>query len=134
MDINKVEEEIIKLREEKQSCSQATLLGIARTCTDGTMPEEKMLKAMAAGLRGGIGGTRDEGTCGALTAAVVALGLLHPEDNMKSLKLSRQLYEDFKKRFGTVICGNMTRESGTARCTECCVYAGRKVCELCNEL
>ena len=108
MEIKKVEESIRALREEKQSCSQATLLGIARNCESGRLPDEKTLKAISSGLRGGIGGTRDEGTCGALTAATVALGLLYPDDHIKATKLSRLLYEEFKEKFGTVICGKMT--------------------------
>ncbi|MDE6558701.1 MAG: C-GCAxxG-C-C family protein [Muribaculaceae bacterium] len=132
MDIKKVEDTICRLRDEKYSCSHATLIGIAECC-DSAMPDKTTLSAIASGLRGGIGGTRDEGTCGALTAGVVALGLMMPDDNMKTTKLSRQLYEDFKNHFGTVICGNMTRQTGTAKCTECCVCAARKVAELYNE-
>ncbi|MDE6811854.1 MAG: C-GCAxxG-C-C family protein [Muribaculaceae bacterium] len=131
MNINEVEQKIKNLRDQKFSCSHSTLLGLAE-CYDAELPDQRILSGIVAGLRGGIGGTRDEGTCGALTAGVVALGLMFPHDNLKVTKLSRQLYEDFKNRFGTVICGKMTEKTGTARCTDCCLCAARKVAELYN--
>lgn len=132
MDIAQIEKNIKVLREKKCSCSQATLLGIAGA-SESALPDEKTLSAIASGLRGGIGATRDEGTCGALTAGVVALGLLFPDNNLLSTKLSRQLYEDFKHTFSTVICGKMIESTGQARCTECCLCAGRKVAQLYNQ-
>ncbi len=38
------------------------------------------LCALASGFSGGIGGTFDEGTCGALTGALIALGFLEDDE------------------------------------------------------
>ncbi len=120
-----VKQHIIKLREQKTPCSQATLCGICRSMAESSdMPSEEMLMALSAGLRGGIGRTYNEGTCGALTGAVIALGLLFKDDEAKALELSRELFNDFMNEFGTVICGKITNEHGLSRCTECCVKAG----------
>lgn len=120
-----VRQHITRLREQKMSCSQATLSGICRSLATGSdLPAEELLMALSAGLRGGIGRTYNEGTCGALTGAVIALGVLFRDDEAKALELSRELFNDFMDEFGTVICGKITNEHGLTRCTDCCIMAG----------
>lgn len=123
--------QIEQLRSEKYSCSQSTLLGIARSFGKG-MPSENMLKAMSTAFRGGIGRTFDEGTCGALTGAIIALGLIYADDENKAANQAKEVYSGFKKHFGTVCCGHITNEHGKKRCTECCRVAGKLVEELVN--
>lgn len=125
------ENNILKLREEHASCSHATLVGIARTYP-ASMPDEKTLKRVSAALRGGIGRTFDEGTCGAVTGAVIALGLMYPDDENKACFGAKNVYEGFKNHFGTVCCGKITDEYGKKRCNECCLTAGRLVDEFVN--
>lgn len=120
-----VKQHILSFREQKTPCSQATLSGICRALnTDNSVPAEEILMALSAGLRGGIGRTYNEGTCGALTGAVIALGLLFKDDEAKALELSHELFNDFMDEFGTVICGKITNEHGLSRCTDCCIKAG----------
>lgn len=118
------------LRGEGASCSKATILGIMRAL--GKDFPEATLEAIASGLRGGIGGTRDEGSCGALTAAVVASGLVCGEDEKRSLRIAKELYEDFKRERGSVECGHLFRQ-GRMSCNECCLCAGRKAVQLLSE-
>ena len=120
---------IEELRKQKYSCSQATLIGLARAFPD-KMPSEDILKAASCGLRGGIGRTFDKGTCGALTGAVIALGLLSADDENRAANLSKELYLKFKEAFGTVCCGDITDKNGKKRCNECCLTAGRIADEL----
>lgn len=122
---------IQELREKKYSCSRATLQGIADSYGDG-MPSEEAIKAIASGLRGGIGRTFDEGTCGALTGAVIGLGLIFNKDENAAAENSKRLYHEFKDHFGTVCCGAITNEHGKKRCNECCRLAGRIVEEIVN--
>lgn len=124
-----VEESILELRAAKRSCSQATLLGIIRGMNRNDLPET-LLEAATVTLRGGIGGTFDEGSCGALTGAAIALGMLLADDGTKATALTKALYNSFKEKFGTVCCGKITSENGKKRCNECCLYAGSKVREL----
>lgn len=127
-----VQMEIIRLRQGKISCSQATFIGVCRAA--GCSRSEEDLLALSAGFRGGTGCSYNEGSCGALMAGVMALGMLLPEDNAKAVALSKELFEHFKERYGTVICGNIVYHNGFAACTDCCLCVGRKVIGLlCRE-
>jgi C_GCAxxG_C_C family probable redox protein len=53
-------------------------------------------------------------TCGALSGAIIALGLKYGrkgprQDNEKVLALSKELHDDFKKRFGSTCCRVLIR-------------------------
>lgn len=71
MDLNSksVEEKIRQYRVFK-SCSQSTLMGLCEVVNHPM--SQARLCALASGFSGGIGGTFDEGTCGALTGALIA--------------------------------------------------------------
>lgn len=126
-------EKLIKeLRDRKYSCSRATLQGIASAYKEG-MPDEATIAAVSAGLRGGIGRTFDEGTCGALTGAVIGLGLIYKDDENKAAEHSKRLFNEFKSHFGTVCCGRITDQYGKKRCNECCMVAGKIVEDIVNE-
>ena len=125
---DKTKEEILKLRDEGKSCSQATLIGICRAA--GLKADEHWLSAIAAGFRGGIGGTHDEGTCGALSGAVLAMGLLSEGDGNLAAKQSRQLYKAFKQQQGAVACKMILGKNGAKNCTECCLCAGTEAAKL----
>lgn len=129
MTTEKVTKEIQELRAKRYSCSQATLVGLARNA-DVAMPDEKILMAASVGLRGGIGRTFGDGTCGAVTGAVIALGLMFPDDLEKAVVLSKELFNKFSEEFGTVCCGKITDANGKKRCTECCMRAGSIAAEL----
>lgn len=123
------EEEILELRRLKYSCSQATLIGLSRSL-DKPLADEALLKAAAGGLRGGIGRTFSEGTCGAVTGAVIALGLMCGDDENRAADISKELFNRFRNHFGTVRCGDIIDDKGHKRCNECCVFAGRCVAEM----
>ena len=125
----KVNQAIAQLREEGYSCSQATLLGLCRTL--GGNLTEAQIKAISSGLRGGIGRTFEDGTCGALTAGVMALGLYTASsDDEKAVALSKELFEHFKKTYGTVKCGDIVGKFKFTKCTGCCLCMGEKIVEL----
>lgn len=119
---------ICHLRQKNFPCSQATFIGICRTLGCDRTDEELM--ALSAGFRGGMGCSYNEGSCGAFAAGVMALGMFLPEDNAKAVALSKELFEHFKSRYGTVICGNIVYRNGFSACTDCCLCIGRKVVEL----
>ena len=124
----KTNEIITKLREEGYSCSQATFLGLCRAL--GSELTDKQLKALSAGFRGGIGKTYEDGTCGALTAGVMALGMYTPDDNDKGIALASELFHHFKDTYGTVKCGDIVGQFQFTRCTGCCLCIARKAVEL----
>lgn len=128
LDSSKIEEKITELRE-TYSCSQSTLMGL---CIDSKYSQEDLAK-LASGFSGGIGGTFDEGSCGAVTGATMALGLL--EDNEDKIKAdTRELFNVFKDKYGSVTCGSISKNGeDKSPCVECCVFAGKKVCDLLNK-
>lgn len=126
--MKKVRIEIARLREQNYSCSQATLLGICKAL--GSSLTEQQIMALSAGFRGGIGRSYNEGTCGALSVGVMALGMYLPDKNEKTIALSKELFDHFKQANGTVICGNIVQRHGFSRCTGCCLCIGNKVAEL----
>ena len=119
---------ICRLRQKDIPCSQATFIGICRTIGCDWTDEELM--ALSAGFRDGIGCSYNEGSCGAFVAGVMALGMFLPKDNAKAVALSKELFEYFKRRYGTVICGNIVYKNGFSACTGCCLCIGEKVVEL----
>jgi C_GCAxxG_C_C family probable redox protein len=87
------------------NCSQAVLSVFAR---EYGLDEMTILK-IASGFGGGIGHMGQ--TCGAVTGAVIAIGLKSGmslekthESNQKTYDIIGRMVDEFKKRNGTVIC------------------------------
>lgn len=107
------------------SCSQATLMGL---CEDCDIDVEDLSK-IALGFSGGIGGTFADGTCGAITGAVMALGILADEDDIKHM--SKELFNEFQDKYGSVKCGAISKNGeDKSPCVDVCLFVGNKVCEL----
>ena len=74
----KLDEKILeeKIREYRKfkSCSESTLMGLCETA-EYPITQAEMVK-LGCGFAGGMGGTFDEGTCGAVTGALIANGLV----------------------------------------------------------
>lgn len=122
-----VKQDIEKLRESK-NCAQSTLIGICKN-TECDVDLDKLAKLTIA-FGGGIGGTFDEGTCGALTGAVMALGIVE-EDKDNLMPYTKELFNKFQEKYGSVTCGAITNKGeDKTLCTECCVFAGETVFDL----
>lgn len=118
---------IVEFRE-NYSCSQSTLLGILSV--DCKLSKEELL-VLASGFSGGIGGTLDEGTCGALTGAVMALGLLSDEN---VAPYAKQLFNSFKEEYSSVRCDVISKNGeDKSFCVECCVFAAEQLMNLLGE-
>lgn len=126
--VKRIKDTIAQLRADGYSCSQATLLGICKVL--GSDLTDAQLKALTSGLRGGVGRTFGDGTCGALTAGSMALGLYTAYDDEKAVTLSKELFDHFKKEYGTVKCGDIVSEFKFTKCTGCCLCIGEKVAEI----
>ena len=90
------------------NCSQAILAAFA----DCAGIDEATALKVASGFGGGIGCTG--GTCGALTGAVMVMGLLHgtadAADKTTKLEVYRKvrlLTEEYKLRAGSTICRDL---------------------------
>ncbi len=125
LDSKLVKEKIEKYRKDK-NCAQSTLMGI---CDVAGLPTDEVA-TLSAGFGGGIGGTFDEGTCGAVTGAVIALGFLGADEKQISF-CAKELFNAFKEEYGSVTCGAISKNGeDKSSCVEVCVFSGEKVCEL----
>ena len=122
-----------KIREYRifKSCSESTLMGLCE-CAEYPMSKAEMCK-ITCGFAGGIGGTFDEGTCGAVTGALIANGLIL--DNPDKIKENaKDIFNSFKDEYGSVCCGTIT-DNGKDKspCVDCCVLIANKVADLWDE-
>lgn len=111
-----------------KTCSQAILTAF---CEVAGLPTDNLDK-IAVGFTGGIGVTFDEGTCGAVTSVVLALGFIC-EDETQITIISNELFTKFKEKYGTVNCGPLS-ENGTnkLKCIDVCLFAAETACNCLN--
>lgn len=131
----KLDKEILeeKIREYRKfkSCSESTLMGLCETA-EYPISQAEMVK-LGCGFAGGIGGTFDEGTCGAVTGAIIANGLVN-DDPAKIKENAKEIFNAFKEEYGTVRCDKIS-DSGNDKspCVDCCVFIANKVADLWDE-
>ncbi|MBQ9026220.1 MAG: C_GCAxxG_C_C family protein [Methanobrevibacter sp.] len=122
-----------KIREYRtfKSCSESTLMGLCETC-EYPISQSDMCK-LACGFAGGIGGTFDEGTCGAVTGALIANGLI-VDDEVKIKANAKEIFNTFKEEYGTVRCDKISKNGeDKSPCVDCCVFIANKVADLLDE-
>lgn len=125
-----LEEKIREYRDFK-SCSESTLMGLCETA-EYPISKAEMCK-IACGFAGGIGGTFDEGTCGAVTGALIANGLIL-DDPVKIKENAKEIFNAFKEEYGSVCCGTITDNGkNKSPCVDCCVFIANKVADLWDE-
>ena len=131
----KLDKEILeeKIREYRtfKSCSESTLMGLCETA-NYPMSQAEMCK-IACGFAGGMGGTFDEGTCGAVTGALIANGLIN-DDTGKIKANAKEIFNTFKEEYGTVRCDIISiNGEDKSPCVDCCVFIANKVADLLDE-
>ncbi|MBQ9160138.1 MAG: C_GCAxxG_C_C family protein [Methanobrevibacter sp.] len=122
-----------KIREYRtfKSCSESTLMGLCE-CADVDISQAEMCK-LACGFAGGMGGTFDEGTCGAVTGALMANGLIL-DDPGKIKANAKEIFNAFKEEYGTVRCDIISKKGeDKSPCVDCCVFIANKVADLLDE-
>ena len=127
----KILEEKIRQYRKTKSCSESTLMGLCETA-DADITKEKMIR-LGCGFAGGIGGTFDEGTCGAITGALMANGIVI-DDTGKIKANAKEIFNSFKEEYGTVRCDKIS-DNGKDKspCVDCCVFIANKVADLWDE-
>lgn len=114
-----------------KSCSESTLMGLCETA-EYPISQAEMVK-LGCGFAGGIGGTFDEGTCGAVTGAIIANGLLN-DDPGKIKANAKEIFNTFKEEYGTVRCDIISKNGADkSPCVDCCVFIANKVADLLDE-
>ena len=130
LDKQLLEEKIREYRTFK-SCSESTLMGLCETAGADITPKE--MTKLACGFAGGMGGTFDEGTCGAVTGALIANGILN--DAPSQIKANaKAIFNSFKEEYGTVRCDIISKNGeDKSPCVDCCVFIADKVADLLDE-
>ena len=127
----KILEEKIRQYRKTKSCSESTLMGLCETA-DADITKEKMIR-LGCGFAGGIGGTFDEGTCGAVTGALMANGIVI-DDTGKIKANAKEIFNSFKEEYGTVRCDKISDNGkNKSPCVDCCVFIANKVADLWDE-
>lgn len=127
----KILEEKIREYREFKSCSESTLMGLCELA-ETPITKAQMTK-LACGFAGGMGGTFDEGTCGAVTGALMANGLI-VDDPSKIKANAKEIFNSFKEEYGTVRCDKISKNGeDKSPCVDCCVFIAKKVNELLDE-
>jgi len=102
------------------NCAESVVLAFLER-EDVTLPQE--IAALATGFGGGLGRTRS--TCGAVTGAVLSLGMLHGR-NPAELPDAKARHDDIQTRYprfealvreaeknlGTIVCKELTAPAG----------------------
>ena len=97
--MNRVEE-AIKYKHSGYNCTQSVLMAYKDKLN---IKEEDILK-LSSGFLLGMGNMK--GTCGALIAANMLLGLLN-ESKKRMMTLSASLVDEFEKKSGALICSDL---------------------------
>ena len=124
----KILEEKIREYRKFKSCSESTLIALCETA-DADISTKEMTK-LACGFAGGIGATFDEGTCGAVTGALIANGILNDDPSIIKSN-AKEIFNTFKEEYGSVCCGKLTNNGDDKSiCVDCCVMIANKVSDL----
>ena len=120
-------ERAVELKHNRHNCCQAVLVAFA----DAVDLDEETLRALGAGF--GIGMGRMEGTCGALVAAEMLMGLARYQGR-PLIRDAGELHERFRKACGgATICSDLKgRDTGVVLCD--CDDCVRNAAALAEEL
>ena len=99
---------------EKHYCSQCVLAALQEVFQ---IRDDKVLQA-ACGLHGGVGNSTN-GSCGALSGAVMAIGYLYGRprkefqekiSNKKAAVIAKKVYDRFVEEYGSCLCKEIQRK------------------------
>lgn len=110
-------------------CASLSLTAICATL-GGAPYTERQLRGLSDSFSGGIGHTFSEGTCGALSGAIMALGMYASGDKKLHQQMAAEVLEAFKKQEGTVKCCDIYGKYHFDRCDGCNLCAIQKVIEV----
>ncbi|MEG1632718.1 MAG: C-GCAxxG-C-C family protein [Oscillospiraceae bacterium] len=114
-----------------QNCAQSVVCALE----DYTDMPENQAAAASAGFGGGF---RAGEVCGAISGAVMAMGLRVAKDgkggkDVPIAAMSKGLAAEFAETFGCVRCAELIAASGHGRCDEYISYCAKRAAELMDE-
>ena len=109
--VENVDDKAVELFASGFNCSESVLLALNR---EFNKPTEHIIPCIATGFGGGI--ARTGSTCGALTGAIMIIGLIIGPRKAGELEKKEEVYEmalkmieNFEKEFGSSLCKNLTK-------------------------
>lgn len=127
-------EEAMEKKNKGYNCAQA----VACTYCDLVGLDEKIIFKMTEGL--GLGMGNMEGTCGAVSGACILAGMTKstanlekPDSKALTMKLSKEIMEQFKERNGAVICKDL-KGIDTGKVLRSCPDCVKDACEFVEKL
>ncbi len=123
-DYTEITESSKQIHAQKFNCAQSVLCALS--CCTGM--DDATAKAISSGFGGGL---RSGEVCGAVSGAVMAIGLATARDGAGSKDApisdrTRKLLADFSDRFGAVRCDRLIEaEGGQERCGEFISYCAQ---------
>jgi C_GCAxxG_C_C family probable redox protein len=106
-----VGDKAVELFDSGFNCAESVLLALSR---DFNEPAEHIIPCIATGFGGGI--ARTGSTCGALSGAIMTIGLIIGPRKAEELEKKEEVYdmalkmiENFEKEFGSSLCKNLTK-------------------------
>ena len=89
------------------NCAEAVILALQEALQE---EENNIIPRIATPFGGGIGGRGS--VCGALTGAIMAIGLkygrMEPVEDLKAVNLAFEIYNQFGEKFGSALCYDLT--------------------------
>jgi C_GCAxxG_C_C family probable redox protein len=116
----------------KFNCTQSVLCALA----EYTDLDDHNAKAVSAGFGGGL---RSGEVCGAVTGAIMAMGLTVARDGIGSkdapiAAMTKKLVLDFREKFGTLRCDELLEAAGGhGRCDEFISYCAQLAAAIIDE-
>lgn len=118
-----IQEEAVLIHQTGCNCAQSVLAA----CGKYTGLERETALRVAEGFGGGV---RSGEICGAISGAVMAIGLIEP-DKRKAATLSRQCVECFRRDFGCVRCVEL--KQNRVSCDALIAYGAQHIEDLMNQ-
>lgn len=126
-------DQALELRKQGYNCSQA----VACAFSDLVQIDKEQLYRATEAFGGGIGGTG--GTCGAVSGAVLIIGLARSgglgqvKSKVDTYKMAKELVQSFENKNGSVICHEL-KGAGTGVVLRDCAGCVHDAAEILEEL
>ncbi len=119
-----IREDAVSFHQQGCNCAQSVLASVGKY----TGLDRKTALSVAAGFGGGV---RSGEICGAISGAVMAIGLIE-QDKRKVAALARDCVESFRRQFGCVRCAEL--KQNRVSCDALIEYGAQYIEDLMNHI
>lgn len=110
-------ETAVSLHKEKHyNCCQSVLCSACSRCALEHDTAYRLGAFFGAGMRRGE-------VCGCVSAALMAIGMLHGDSHNRESKESLKFLKEFENQFGTLLCRELVAKFGKSECPQLIAFA-----------